>query len=240
MRFRAIFHGVAGTALLLVSTGIASAQQQGQAPAQQQGQTPSSGGPLVVQPLDNGFLIAPDVKFTTFNGYYGTIVGAYAGYLNDNRFLIGGAGYGLTDGRNGSGLGYGGLILGWTMDPARAVSADVRGLIGFGEATSSYQTVTVLPPVVTPVDRRDSNSNIPVVPITSQVHVHNGVFVFEPQADLHLRLSDAVRVSLGAGYRIIGTGYYNGYYGYYGPTPYYTNHELSGVTGSVSVQFMFK
>jgi hypothetical protein len=133
------------------------------------------------------------------------------------------------------------------MDPTRAVSADVRGLIGFGEATSSYQTTVIVPPVVSPVDRRDSKSNptpvppVPVVPVTSQVHVHNGVFVFEPQADVHLRLSDAVRVTLGAGYRVIATGYYNpyyGYYGYYGPSNSY--HDLSGVTGSVSVQFMFR
>jgi hypothetical protein len=241
MRQRAIFQGVAGAALLLVSAAVASAQQP-------QGQAPTSGGPLVVQQLDNGFVIAPDVKFTTFNGYYGTIVGAYGGYLNDNRFLIGGAGYGLVNGRNGSGLGYGGLVLGWTMDPTRSVSADVRGLLGFGEATSVYQTVTVLPPVVAPFDGNDNRRNttpvppVPAVPVTSQVHFHTGVFVAEPQVDLHLKLTDVVRVTLGAGYRAIANGYYNRYYygGYYGYSVPNYSHDLSGATGSVSVQFFLR
>src|SRR5205085_11810574 len=48
-------------------------------------------GPLVLQRIDNGLLIAPDYKITSFDGKTGQLLGATGGWSQENTLFIGGA-----------------------------------------------------------------------------------------------------------------------------------------------------
>jgi len=193
------------------------------AAAQQQ----QTSGPLVLEPLKNGALVAPEVKITEFAGDVGTMVGAYGGYVNDDQLLIGGGGYWLVDGKNGRDFGYGGAVIGWTMQPARAVSVGFRGLVGFGGTSQPvgvvYPPSPPFPPVPTPVDVRHANNHY----YYGYYGPHHGVFVAEPQVDVRMKLGNLVRVTAGVGYRAVDDWYSH------------NNDGLGGVAGNFSVQFNF-
>jgi len=188
--------------------------------AQQPGQPSSSPGPLVLEPLKNGLLIAPDLKITKFDGQVGTLAGGYGGWLNDDRLLIGAGGYWLADGKNGRGLGYGGLVVGWTMWPDRAASIGLKGLVGLGESSRSLAfddlLVRPMPSSRIDFDRIDTRDR--------RIRFRQDIFVAEPEVDVRLKLTDTIRLTLGAGYRAVNDS--NGF-----------NQGLRGPTGSVSVQF---
>src|SRR3974390_1344606 len=92
--------GMQTTALILAIAAPAAAQT-----------APGSGtpqNPIVVEQVHDGFAFAPDVKVTDINHQTGVLVGAYGGWMIDNKLLLGGGGYGLTNGSGHTGLGYGG------------------------------------------------------------------------------------------------------------------------------------
>ena len=188
--------------------------------AAQQPATPPSQGPLVLEPLSNGVIVAPEVKFTKVDGKVGTLAGAYAGWLYDDHLLVGGGGYWLADNkRNGRDLAYGGAVIGWIAAPDKPVGVTVRTLVGVGQFSDSG-TFTVTPPY--PIR---SDGRIPVDPIPdAHFRFHYDFFVVEPEVDLLLNVSRHVRVTAGAGYR--------GVQGVRG-----INSVAGGATGSLSVQF---
>src|SRR3954469_7869275 len=100
-------HVAAAIAVLLIPTaGLAqSPPQAGTAAA----------GPLVLERVDNGVVLAPDVKATSFDGQLGTLLGFSGGWLQENALFIGAAGYWLVDGSHDRELGYGGLLAGWNV-----------------------------------------------------------------------------------------------------------------------------
>src|SRR5258705_2487012 len=53
-------------------------------------------GPLVLERIHDGWVLAPDFKVTDFDNRTGELAGAYGGRLFDGTLLIGGAGYWLT------------------------------------------------------------------------------------------------------------------------------------------------
>jgi hypothetical protein len=110
-----------------VALNIASAAYAQTAPA-------ASQGPLIVERIHNGVVIAPDYKVTEVNGDLGQLAGGYVGRVFDDRLLIGGAGYWLANGSRGTDLGYGGVLIGWTTAPAR-IRFGARSLVGGGRAT---------------------------------------------------------------------------------------------------------
>ena len=57
-------------------------------------------GPLVLQPIDNAVIVAPDYKVTEFNGDTGQLAGGYAGRVFDDKLLIGATAYWLVDGND--------------------------------------------------------------------------------------------------------------------------------------------
>jgi hypothetical protein len=206
---------IATLTALLICAGTAAFAQQPSAPL-------SSQGPLVLEPMKNGLIIAPDVKVTKFDGQVGTLAGAYGGWLNDDRLLIGAGGYWLADGKNGRSLAYGGLVVGWRVRPDRSIGFGVKGLIGLGESSRSVAVDDFLvrgpdmPTAHIDVDRLDTRNR--------RVRFHEDVFVAEPEVDLHVKLVDSIRLTLGAGYRAVNNS--NGF-----------NKGLRGPTGTVSVQF---
>ena len=57
-------------------------------------------GPLVLEPVTGGLVIAPDVKVTRLDGDTRALVGVYGGWVFDSGLLVGGGLYGEADGRS--------------------------------------------------------------------------------------------------------------------------------------------
>jgi hypothetical protein len=198
----------------------------GAAAARAQQPPPSSGGPLVLEPMHNGFLIAPDVKVTKVNGKIGTLAGAYAGWIRDDRLFIGGGGYWRADGKKDTdGLGYGGLIVGWFFDPDRPVSVSAKTLVGLGQYSWSAEVPIGVPYCALP-EKYLCSMTAPVDGnrFDRRFRFRNDFVVLEPEVDVQAKLGQRVRLSAGAGYRLI-----DGARG--------LDRVTRGATGSVSVQF---
>ena len=181
---------------------------------------PSTRGPLVVERLENHFVVAPDFKVTEIDGDTGELAGGYAGWLAEDTLLVGGAAYHLVDGPNDADLTYGGLLVGWSTPPEHRIQFGARGLVGVGRATLGTE--------VTRISRfgarRGAAGIPPATTTTVRVRGEDDFFVFEPQLTLVTKLTDHVGITWGAGYRL--TGYTE-----------FANDRLRGVTGSVALQF---
>jgi hypothetical protein len=207
--------------VLVLLCGAAAARAQ-QPPA-------STGGPLVLEPLHNGFLLAPDVKVTKVNGKVGTLAGGYGGWVNDDRLFIGGGAYWRADRKNDTdGLAYGGLIVGWFFDPDRPVSVSAKTLVGFGQYSWSVEPAIGIPYCALPEKYLCSTATPPFDAdrFDRRFHFRNDFVVLEPEVDVQAKLSERVRLNAGAGYRLI-----DGSRG--------LDRVTRGATGSVSVQFRF-
>ncbi|HEY7171203.1 MAG TPA: hypothetical protein VH417_10185 [Vicinamibacterales bacterium] len=183
-------------------------------------------GPLVLQRIDNGMLIAPDYKITSFDGQVGQLLGATGGWSQDNTLFLGGAWYWLANGSHNRELSYGGFMVGWTAPSEGHFQVGARSLIGFGTATLG---VTYPAPILVPSprDARIRGSQ-PVVPstVTRQYLAWDDFFVFEPQASFRAVINRHTRLNLGAGYRVTGGGDV-------------LEDRLNGATGNISVEFRF-
>src|SRR6478735_4603403 len=105
------------------------------AAAQAPDPTPPGGGPLQVQRIHSALVAQPDVKITDLDGRTSTLIGGQVGVLTDDTLFAGGAFYMNANREDDLKMTYGGLVLGWQLVNGRAVSAGVKGLVGFGEAT---------------------------------------------------------------------------------------------------------
>ena len=209
MRRRSAGPTGAGLTLVFALTLVASA-----AAAQTQG------GPLVLQPIKNPVVFAPDVKITNIVHQTGVFVGGYAGVNLDQTFLIGAAGYWLVEPYNTIHMGYGGLLVGWRVVNSGAFSVAVRDLIGGGSATT-YAPV----PYAVPGPRPDPRHSYygPYYPYG----YWTGFFLTEPEVRAQIALGSAVSVDAGVGYRVTSASYYG------------SGTQLNGVTGSIAVRFNF-
>ena len=77
-------------------------------------QTPQNRGPMIVERVHSGFLVAPDVKVTRVDRTTSELAGAYAGWLTDQTFFIGGGAYVLANGSRDRRMAYGGLVVQWS------------------------------------------------------------------------------------------------------------------------------
>jgi hypothetical protein len=186
----------------------------------------TSAGPMTVQKIGNSAFIAPDFKFTDFNGKTSVVAGAFGGYLIENAFFIGAGGYGLTDPSSARDMWYFGLVTGVYVNRDRPVGFGFKALIGGGEATWG-QTYAAYPPPAYPTPRRGG----PAAPVYVTGGYQTGIFVFEPEANVVVHMNKHLSLSGGVGYRFTGDPYW-GYYGYNG----YNHDALNGVTGTVSLQ----
>jgi hypothetical protein len=195
-------------ALLLAVPAAASAQ----------GRPPAGSGPLVIERIDNRFVVAPDYKVTEIDGDTGQLAGAYAGWLAEDTLLVGAAAYWLADGPADAELVYGGLLVGWTTPPERRIQFGARGLLGGGRAElgrdfSRFARFGA---------RRGGLRPQPDL-TTVRVVGEDNFFVFEPQLTLTTKLTKHLDLALGAGYRL--TGYTE-----------FAGDRLRGVTGSIALQ----
>jgi hypothetical protein len=188
-------------ACLVTGAGVAAADQR---PAGSQVQT--GGGPLVLQPSGDGPVVTPEVKFAKLGSDYGTLVGAYGGWLIDGKLLLGAGGYWLVD--HGwhdpvNGMGYFGFVTAWTVPAGKSVHAGLRALVGFGQA-SFNETVTY------PAYTDPHHGGVYHPGGSYQVQFWDDLFVFEPQATLLVRLSRGVALDAGLGFRVVaGAGDFN-------------------------------
>ena len=180
---------------------------------------PTSGGPLVLERIHDGWVAAPDVKVTDVDTRTAQLAGVYGGRLIDDTVLIGGAGYWLTNQDRDFKLAYGGVVIGWQSREMGRIRFGGRGLVGAGRATLGIDRGP-LPPAqrIGPVPQGDIRfgATTPSVrgpgpgPATTlapdagrsrRLIARDDFLVFEPQATISLRLVKAVGVSCGVGYR---------------------------------------
>lgn len=184
---------------------------------------PGAQGPMTVERLRSGFQITPEVKVTQVNRTTSELVGGSAGWVTDETFFVGGAGYWLANQSSTRKMAYGGVVLQWLARTDERIGFSVRGLLGAGSATLP-ETVTqvIFPPHYPfgPDGRVD-----PLMPrtvTTASVRVRGGFFVAEPEADLTMRLSKRVRLTGGVGYRAVSREHRDG-------------TSLGGITGSLGL-----
>jgi hypothetical protein len=130
-------------------------------------------------------------------------VGGYGGWLTDKTFFIGGGAYWLANGSRDRRLGYGGLVLQWMARGDRLLGYSIKGLVGGGESTLSRSvTQTIRIPDMRLIDGRPQAGRQPQS-ITTSIRTRQGFFVAEPEADVVIRITKTIRLTAGAGYRLI-------------------------------------
>ncbi len=185
-------------------------------------QAPQTQGPMIVEQVYNGPVIAPEYRITDLNGSAARMLGFYGGWLFDGTFMVGGAGYWMLNNSHSRDLSYGGIVFGF-QNTDHPIGYSIRSLVGWGSSELS-ETVTYYQPI----EGRPDPRNRPVpVPVTQQVIVHNDLFVFEPQVDALLRLNHWMRVDVGVGYRVVDA-FHDDFHD--------ANHRLHGVSGSIALQ----
>jgi len=189
------------------------------AAAAAQGPPRPAAGPLVVERVENRFVVAPDFKITEIDGDTGQLAGGYGGWVAEDTLLVGGAAYWLANGPDDAEMTYGGLLVGWNTPADRRIQFGARGLVGVGRATLGTD--------VTRFARFGSRRGAPGMPVPSttvRVRGRDDFFLFEPQLTLATKLTDHLGVTLGAGYRL--TGYTE-----------FAADRLRGLTGSIALQW---
>jgi hypothetical protein len=194
---------------------IAASAQTGGAALDLTAADQSSQGPMIVERVHNGFLVAPDFKFTEVDKKSSGLAGAYAGVVFDEHFFIGGGGYVLATNRRDREMAYGGLMLQW-LAGSDTFGFSAKTLLGGGWTQSAPTSVQVLSGPT-----RFLN-----------VRIDQNFYVAEPEVDALVRMTKHIRLAVGAGYRFTG-------YGRRGLAPYSAvsgTNQLNGAVGSVSLQ----
>jgi hypothetical protein len=191
----------------------ASAQTGGSAPDLAAAEQTSQ-GPMIVERVHNGFLVAPDFKFTEIDHKSSGLAGGYAGFVFDEHFFIGGGGYALATQTRGRDLAYGGLVLQWLGAGNDTFGFSAKTLFGGGRADSSG-TLQVL----------DHGRTI-----SESYRARQNFLVAEPELDALIRMTDHLRLAVGAGYRFTGSDW-----GRRNPFDI-PGQRLNGAVGSISLQ----
>lgn len=220
---------MAAAAMTFMIAAVASAQTGSNAP---QNTSPQQG---TITPIESGFLIAPDAKFTEVNNRSATLIGGYGGWMTEHTILIGAAGYWLANNERGLEMAYGGGLVEWLVHGERKIAFGARGLIGGGNSTLSGTVADLFGARANQVigatfGRNDRHGRPfprdgrPVITPSSVVLVHDDYFIAEPQGIVSLRAYRWLHVDAGVGYRFIAGADTR-------------NDRLSGLSGTVSVKF---
>ncbi|MFN7915362.1 MAG: hypothetical protein U0Q55_08475 [Vicinamibacterales bacterium] len=195
-----------------------------------QAQTTATSG-LQITPIESGFIVAPDVRFTTVNDRSTTLAGVYGGYEFDRTLFVGAAGYWNTNRDRDHELQYGGGVVKWTLFGHNPVSVSVGSLVGAGTATLTRTYGDLFgTPVAIPANLR-MGPNGQVITITSSsrisastpVRLRDDFVVAEPQVTVILKLASWARLDVGGGFRFVGSSRY-------------LDNQLKGASGSVAIR----
>ena len=204
------------TALALCLLPIAAPAQADGAAAPDLAASQASQGPMIVERVHNGFLVAPDFKITELDGKTSGLAGGYAGFVIDDHFFVGGGAYTLATNRRDREMAYGGLVLQWFGRGNERFGFSAKTLLGGGRSESS-SAVQVL-------DRGRL--------VSERFRVSQDFFVAEPEVGALMRITKHLRLTAGAGYRFTGSAGRgrNGFLDGHGRT------GLNGAVGSVGLQ----
>ena len=202
-------------AFIVWSVPLLAAAQSGGTPM------PLSQGPMTVERMHSGFLVAPDFKFTEVDHRSSALVGGYAGWVSDDTFFIGAGGYWLASESRDREMAYGGLVVQWFAHTRDRVGFSAKGLVGGGQARLSSSVFTIQD--LRDFDRVHIEQVFPVPGGFSNVRFREGFFVAEPEVDVRLRLTSHLRLTGGIGYRFIAAEGRDG-------------NRLRGSVGSVALQ----
>jgi hypothetical protein len=150
--------------------------------------------------LSHGFYVAPSVKISEWQGKSGFMMGGKGAWIVNKRFALGLAGYGLIS-KNHVGevlvknewkhaylqIGYGGLLMEYTPQPAKLVHLTFPVIIGLGGGAYTNQALG------TP----SANA------YSYEVFTTDTFFVMEPGAQAEVNLAKYLRLGLGLSYRIV-------------------------------------
>ena len=210
----------ASAVVLLAWTGTALAQDAAQSPVPK---APAGPAPVVVEPIGDHFVFAPEAKATEIDGDVAAIVGGYGGILLQESVLVGGAIYTLANGPSGAELTYGGMVVGFMLGDERRISYGARGLVGIGRGELTDQ-ITFGRSAWPGTSGRGSAWNGVGPLVVRDVRYQETFMVFEPQADLTVRLGGRWRLAFGVGYRLTNASEY-------------FDDRMHGVTGTVAIRF---
>ena len=178
---------------------------------------PSTGGPMTIERIHSGILVAGDAKVTEVDHHTSALVGGQAGWIVDDTLFVGGAGYWLANGSRDRRMAYGGLVVQWLARSGERFGYGLKGLVGGGEATLA-DTISV------PVLVRGTASNRPTTELRAATfRFRQDFFLAEPEANAFVRLNSHLRVIGGVGYRFVGA-------------EGRSDRRLRGATGSLGVQ----
>jgi hypothetical protein len=222
MRNEVITLAVAALLGLPAGASAGTADQQAPRPA-------GANASVVVEPIENTFVLAPEVKMTRVNDRDVTLVGGYGGLLLDKSLLIGGAGYWLANDDRHLKMAYGGGLLEWYLFSRRAVDVSIRGLAGAGRARVAHSWGG------RPVDNAvtfghhgtrvwaDGTGAAGTTP--AYLVYETGFLIGEPQLNVVWHIGRRVALVAGVSYRAIATEARG------------LDKDLRGAAGSVSIRF---
>lgn len=200
------------TALLVTSAALAQSAPQATAPPL----PASTAGPLVLEQIHDGWVLAPDFKVTNLDDRTGELAGAYGGRVFDGSLMIGGAGYWLANDSHDFKVAYGGVVVGWQSPALGRIRFGARGLVGGGSATLGFN-VPVRAPIAQPFSgpgdirfgapsdpRTQAPARAPAATQLVRVRGRDDFLFVEPTASVSLRVTKGIGVSCGVGYRETG------------------------------------
>ena len=194
-------------------------------------------GPLVLERIHDPWVLAPDFKVTDLDGRAGELPGVYGGRLLGDTLLLGGAVYWLANDERDFKMTYGGVLVGWQSREFGRIRFGGRGLTGFGRATLGIDVAPLrgISPLTRAArgdirfgvtDPRAQAPQLPAQTIRARVAATDDFFVVEPQASVSVRITNAIGVSCGAGYRQTANANW-------------LRDRLNGPSANLAVQFGF-
>ena len=193
-------------------------------------QTAAAASPLQIEPIDSGFVLAPDARFSEVNDKFATLAGVYGGWLTDRTLLVGAGGYWLANRDDNFKMQYFGGVGSWTIGARRKVGLRAGALVGGGSATlaKTYGDLFGEIPAGAPGLSRDHRLSFRGrggSPITSAtlVRVNEDFFIAEPQVNAVMSLTKWLHLDAGVGYRLIGGADL-------------LSEDLRGISGSIALQ----
>jgi len=210
MRNEVITLAVAALLGLPAGASAGTADQQAPRPA-------GANASVVVEPIENTFVLAPEVKMTRVNDRDATLVGGYGGLLLDKSLLIGGAGYWLANDDRHLRMAYGGGMVEWYLLSRHAIDVSIRGLVGAGRARVARSWSEGLS------DRAVTFGHHGTTP--AYLVYEADFLIGEPQLNVVWHLGRRVALVAGVSYRAIAAETRG------------LDKDLRGAAGSVSVRF---
>lgn len=204
-------------AVLVLGAAQASAQTPTPAPA------PAPASTMIVEKIESGWLVSPEVRVADLDGRAGTLAGGYVGRVTDWTLVFGAGGYWLTNRHDDFKMAYGGAVVEWLARSDRTIGFGVRTLVGGGTATLpvALGDIVQIDPRRQQANARGVRFGGTAINPATRVAVRDDFLVLEPQLNLLWNLTTRYRMSFGVGYRVIGSAPWLG-------------DQLEGVSGSVA------